>query len=151
MMMLRLALAWIACLGLPASGTCGEGTVDIQDGLYQVVVNLDLPHLEGMGATKTSTVCISTSGANPTHGLTVLSENNPLGKCPASNLSRDGGTFKFEVHCEGKNAAEGFASYQLFPDRFQGAIVMKMGGKNMTMTETQTGKRVGTCTPAATH
>jgi hypothetical protein len=30
-------------------------------------------------------------------------------------------------------------------DRFEGIFDMKMGGKNMTMTERQTGLRVGPC------
>ena len=68
-----------------------------------------------------------------------------MATCPASNIRAEGNAFRFEVHCEGKNAAEGFATYTLGAETFEGTIVMKMGGKNMTMTETQKGKRVGDC------
>jgi len=117
----------------------------LSDGAYEVVVNLDLPHLEGMGASKTTAICVESAASNPTHGLVVLSENNPLGHCPSSNVHEEGNEIRFEVHCEGKNAAEGHALYTLLGDRFEGRIDMKMGGKNMTMTETQKGKRTGAC------
>jgi hypothetical protein len=117
----------------------------MQPGAYEVTVNLDLPHLEGMGAAKTATICLQSSNANPTHGLLVLSENNPLGHCPASNIRTQGNELKFDVHCDGKNAAAGYATYTLEPSAFYGRIDMKMGGKNMTMSETQKGRRVGEC------
>ncbi len=132
------------CL-LTAPAIAETSTLPLMPGSYEVVVNLDLPHLEGMGASRTALVCVETAGASPTHGLVVLSDNNPLGKCPASNIRTEGNAFLFEVHCDGKNAAEGFAKYTLSADTFEGAIVMKMGGKNMTMTETQKGKRLGDC------
>lgn len=56
-------------------------------------------------------------------------------------------TVRFEVACQGLNAAKGTAEFEIDQDRFEGSIAMKMGGKNMTMTEHQTGRRVGPCTP----
>ncbi len=141
----RTHFAAAAACALLASATAAEEATLLRPGIYEVVVNLDLPHLEGMGASKTATICVEEAGRNPTRGLVVLSENNPLGRCPASNVRSEGHDFKFEVHCAGKNAAEGFASYLLQPDSFDGRIDMKMGGKNMTMSETQKGKRVGAC------
>jgi hypothetical protein len=35
------------------------------------------------------------------------------------------------------------------PSAFEGRIAMVMGGKNMTMSEVQTGRRVGSCDPSA--
>lgn len=144
----RAAIAAGACL-LAATAIAEPVALPLEAGTYEVVVNLDLPHLEGMGASRTALVCVEKSGASPapspTNGLAVLSENNPLGDCPASNIRMEGDTLLFEVHCKGKNAAEGFAKYTLGREAFEGTIVMKMGGKNMTMTETQKGKRVGDC------
>lgn len=139
---------WLAAVLIAApsfAADAGEQGGVLRPGSYEIVVNLDLPHLEGMGASKTVQVCITDGGVSTTHGLAVLSENNPLGRCPASNVVTEGGALTFEVHCEGKNAAEGYARYTLRGDAFEGRIDMKMGGKNMTMSETQKGKRVGDC------
>ena len=79
--------------------------------------------------------------------MAILSQNNPLGHCPASNVRRGQETLKFNIACEGKNAAQAQAVYVLSPENFQERIEMKMGGKNMTMTETQRGRRIGLCEP----
>lgn len=127
------------------SSLAAEAAASLDNGAYEVVVNLDLPHLEGLGASRTATICVDNESKAPARGLVVLSENNPLAHCPASNVIETSTELKFEVHCEGKNAAEGHAAYTLLGDHFEGRIDMKMGGKNMTMTETQKGRRTGDC------
>lgn len=124
------------------------GHVALEPGRYEVAVNLELPHVEDAGAVKTATICIAPDAPGGTLGLVVLSENNPLAKCPASDVRQDGDTITFKIACPGGNAAIASATYTLIQDHFKGRITMKMGGKNMTMTETQTGKRVGECAGA---
>ena len=75
----------------------------------------------------------------------MLSRNNPLADCEANNVERDGATLTFDILCEGRGAAWAKAVYRLMPDAFEGRIAMVMGGKNMTMTEVQTGRRIGNC------
>ena len=133
---------------VPGGAARADAAALLQAGAYEVSVRLELPHLEDAGATRTVTICVSTEGAAGTHGLVVLSENNPLTRCPATNARQQGDTLTFDIVCPGGNAAVASARYVLGPDTFQGRIAMKMGGKNMTMTETQSGRRVGTC-PAA--
>lgn len=117
----------------------------LRRGAYEVQMKLELPHVEDTGAQKSSTVCITDSG---TRGIVVLSENNPLARCPASNIKQADDILTFDVICEGHNQAIASARFQLSQDRFTGAFDMKMGGKNMTMTERQTGHRVGDCDAA---
>lgn len=124
-----------------AVALAGENT-GLQPGEYEVQMRLELPHVEGMGVQRTEKLCITGGG---THGIVVLSENNPLARCPASNIKESGGQLTFDLICEGHNQAVAWARFQLGPDRFAGAFDMKMGGKNMTMTERQTGRRIGTC------
>lgn len=114
----------------------------LRPGEYEVQMKLELPHIEDMGVMKTSRICIRKEG---THGIVVLSENNPLVRCPASNIHQTGNELKFDIICQGHNQAVAWASFELGPEHFAGAFDMKMGGKNMTMTERQTGKRVGDC------
>lgn len=117
----------------------------LRPGAYEVQMKLELPHVEDASAQKSSTVCITGSG---TRGIVVLSENNPLARCPASNIKQAEDVLTFDLICEGHNQAVATARFRLSQDRFTGAFDMKMGGKNMTMTERQTGHRVGNCDAA---
>jgi hypothetical protein len=116
-----------------------------QAGAYEVAVSLRLPHIEGDTATKTETICLHGAGWSTNRGLAVLSDNNALAKCPIINLRNDRDRLTFDIVCEGPNAPRATASYSLKTDAFDGRIAMNMGGKNMTMTELQSGKRIGDC------
>ncbi|MFC3694013.1 DUF3617 domain-containing protein [Chenggangzhangella methanolivorans] len=118
----------------------------VPDGLYEVEYRLDLPHLENHDV-QTRKVCLKDVGGGS--AFPVLSANNPLAACPADKLKREGADVSFEIRCPGGGAARGLALYSIMADRFQGSIAMTMGGKNMTMTEVQRGKRVGDCEAAA--
>ncbi len=120
----------------------------LEPGEYEVSVRLDLPHVDGAAAARTARVCV-TVGGNDTHGLTVLSANHPFGGCAASNIREDGSTLTFDLVCPGPNAAAASARYTLRDQDFEGTIAMKMGAKNMTMTERQHGRRIGACGPPA--
>lgn len=121
-----------------------DGDIPLRRGLYEVEVRLELPHVEDLNMRKTAAVCVTADGEGG-RGLGVLGDNNPLSKCPVSNVRRQGDVFAFDVVCEGTNAARASASYTLAGDAFRGRIAMTMGGKNMTMAETQVGRRVGDC------
>lgn len=138
-----------ACLVLvlaiaPAGLAQGEGGDTLQGGQYSVDVRLELPHLEDLNMVKTATICVTPDGGD-SRGLAVLSDNNPLSRCPVSNAQQSGNVLTFDIVCEGKNQARATASYVLSADSFRGRITMRMGGKNMTMAETQAGHRVGAC------
>ena len=119
----------------------------LQAGSYEVTFRLELPHLESWAIDRTATICIPAESGDV--ALPVLSGNNPLGECPATNIRRDGATLSFDIRCEGRDAARARALYTLTPDGFAGRIAMVMGGKNMTMTEVQVGRRLGSCGSAA--
>jgi hypothetical protein len=121
----------------------GQPQTASTNGSYEVGVRLELPHLEEWAVKKRATICIS--DGHRTRGLTVLSDNNPLARCPASNVRWDGNSLTFDIVCEGRDAARASAKFRLMREEFRGRIAMVMGGKNMTMTETQIGRRIGTC------
>jgi hypothetical protein len=147
--MKQLLIATALCAGASLSSAClGVEATALEPGEYEVTVQLELPHIEKAAATKLARICVT--GANGSaRGLAVLSDNNPLTQCPASSIREDHGTLSFEIVCPGGNAAIGSAKFRLHAQGFEGAIAMKMGGKNMTMTEHQSGRRVGKCNPAA--
>ncbi|AWN35983.1 DUF3617 domain-containing protein [Methylobacterium radiodurans] len=98
-----------------------------------------------MTGKKVVRLCLTSETKGNNHGITVLSDNNPLARCPVSNVRQDGSELTFDIACEGKNSAHASARYLLAPTSFRGRIAMQMGGKNMTMTEVQSGRRTGTC------
>jgi hypothetical protein len=142
--LVRAAFALMATGVLAAAAHAGQGEALLQEGAYEVQVRLELPNVLSWAATASAaTVCLPYDGTNG--ALPVLSSNNPLATCPASNVERDGATLRFDVLCEGRGAARAHAVYKLMPEAFEGRIAMVMGGKNMTMTEVQSGRRIGSC------
>lgn len=130
----------LALMAFPVAAAAEEAV--LKPGEYEVEMRLDLPHVEDMGVRRTARVCLTEGGS---HGIVVLSENNPLARCPVSNVKEKGGELTFDLVCEGHNQAVAGAKFRLESNRFTGAFDMKMGGKNMTMTERQAGRRVGSC------
>jgi hypothetical protein len=133
-------------MAITAAMCAASAAAALEPGEYEVSVRLDLPHVDGATASRTTPVCV-TEGRNDTHGLTALSTNNPFGGCAASNIREDAGTLLFDIACPGPNAATASARYTFKEQDFDGTITMKMGGKNMTMTERQHGRRTGGCKP----
>jgi Protein of unknown function (DUF3617) len=144
--MIRTAATTALILALGLAGgviAAAKQQTVLATGSYEVEVRLELPHLEEWAVTKLATVCITDDEAS--RGLVVLSDNNPLATCPISNVRQDGEILSFDIRCEGRNAARASATFSLAPQQFRGRIAMVMGGKNMTMTETQVGRRIGAC------
>lgn len=140
---MRLSIL-LVLLVAPVAASAGDAV--LESGEYEVEMRLELPHVEDMGVQKkTAKVCITDSES---HGIMVLSENNPLVRCPVSNVRQTADELTFDLVCEGHNQAVAWARFRLWHDRFAGAFDMKMGGKNMTMTERQNGRRIGACKDA---
>lgn len=124
----------------------------LQPGCYDVTVSLELPHLEDLNMSKVTRIVLTADEGDNNHGLAVLSDNNPLSRCPISNIHQDGvDALTFDIVCEGKNQAKASARYVFAPGLFRGRITMQMGGKNMTMTEVQVGHRVDECAAGGTR
>ena len=75
----------------------------------------------------------------------ILSDSNPFAGCAAKNVHQDESSLTFDIVCGGRDAAKAKATYTLAPGGLHARISMKMGAKNMTMTEVQTGRRIGSC------
>ncbi len=143
-------MAFVVAAGIIGTAGAGAPQATLMNGAYEVEVRLELPHLESWAVKKLATVCISDPDDSGGRGLAVLSGNNPLARCPISKVQQDGERLTFDIICEGRNAARASATFLLASQQFRGRIAMVMGGKNMTMTETQVGRRIGDCAPAAT-
>ena len=139
--MCRLIFFLIAFI--PPQISASADTV-LRAGAYEIEVRLELPYVLDTNTRKIERVCLN-SNKSMIFGLAVLSDNNPLSKCSASNAVVAVDTLSFDINCPGVNSAHGHASYFIASNNFRGRIEMKMGGKNMTMTEVQVGHRVGSC------
>ena len=146
-MLFRVAFAFAA--GMLAGAAQAEPKKTLPEaGAYEVRVRLELPNVQHRAATSV-TICFPHAGGSNGAPFPVLSGNNPLARCPAGNVRQDGAVLRFDIRCEGRGAASARAVYTLKPGAFEGRIAMVMGGKNMTMTEVQSGRRVGGCDPAS--
>lgn len=75
----------------------------------------------------------------------MLIDNIQLEQCPIKNVVKNDRTVSFEIVCDGVDAGHAWASYALESDRFEGRYSIRLGGKNMTMREAQSGRRIGEC------
>ena len=117
----------------------------LQDGSYEIAFRLELPHLERWAVDKETEACVSEPNEQPRALPPILSDNNPFAGCAAKNVHQDESSLTFDIVCGGRDAARAKATYTLAPGGFHARISMTMGAKNMTMTEVQTGRHIGSC------
>ena len=146
-MLVRAASALIAVAVIAVAARADQDEALLQPGSYEVEVRLELPNVVNWAGKKTTTICIPNVEGTSDSALPVLSDNNPLATCPAKNVRRNGDVLSFDIACAGRDGARAHAVYTIMPRGFEGRIAMVMGGKNMTMTETQVGRRIGACGP----
>lgn len=143
-----LSTAILVATGVQASSVWAEWRLP-SGGSYEITARLELPHLERWSVDKTTIVCLPSFRSGDKIPIPVISTNNPFAKCTASNLTADSTRLEYNIVCPGRDAAKAHATYILSLDTFSGRVAMVMGGKNMTMTEVQTARRIGECNPAA--
>jgi hypothetical protein len=114
-------------------------------GLYAITARLELPHLERWAVDRTRLACLADPARLP---LPVLNAGTGLSGCPAEQVHRAGQRLSYRIVCPGRAAARAVARYELEAQGFRGRIAIVMGGKNMTMTEVQTARRLGGCEAA---
>lgn len=139
----------ILLAALPASSAQADPPRPVE-GLYEVTFRLELPHLERWAIEERKAICVSEALPAGRIPFPPLSDNNPFSACHARNIRQDGEQLTYDIACDGRDAAKAQAVYVLMPHTFSGRIAMTMGAKNMTMTEVQTGRRIGSCDFAGT-
>ena len=128
-----------------AAAAAEQPEAPLQAGLYDITYSLELPHLESWAIDKTTTLCIRDAGGPGPVTLPVLSDNTPFADCVTKHVVFDGAKLSYDIVCAGRDSAKAHATYIVEPDAFSGRVAMVMGAKNMTMTETQVGRRRGSC------
>jgi len=141
--------AVVSLILLAGSGEAGEAS--LQAGAYAIRHRLELPHVERWAVERIDVACIpETLGSEPPEPmLPILSANMPFKRCIAKAWQLSDRRLDYDIVCPGRGAAKAHASYVLSGDGFSARIFMTMGAKNMTMTEVQSGRRLGSCAVAS--
>jgi hypothetical protein len=113
-------------------------------GLYQIEVRIALPNVQDVAAPTVLNRCVSADDLKSGHAFFVRSDN-PLRNCDLLDYQLTDGTASYRIACPGPNRGRAVAAFETTASTFRGSIKMNMGGKNMTMSETQIGKRIGNC------
>lgn len=113
-------------------------------GQYRVEVRIALPNLQNNAPPMIAEPCITAADLESGQAFSLLSDN-PLRRCEMLDYEIGFGAAAYRIVCAGPNRGSAVANFKTTNNSFRGLINMNMGGKNMTMSETQDGKRIGEC------
>jgi hypothetical protein len=119
-------------LVLPAQGP---------DELWEVTNKMEMVGMPMAMPEQTNQVCMRKGGQNE--------DLVPRDKeCKVVDLRRSGNKMTYRMVCEGKNKITGTGEIEHSGDRYSGTMRMQgtIEGQPMNMTQTFSGKKVGTCT-----
>lgn len=137
--------AWFAgaALGFAVTGS-GAAEVPLAPGMYEVEVRIHLPNVQDVASPLVVARCIAPADLKSGRAFFVLSDN-PLKACDLLDYEASGRQASYRIACPGPNRGSATGEFELWENSYRGTINMNMGGKNMTMSETQAGRRIGEC------
>ena len=133
----------VAVVGLCTSSLAS--TVSVEPGLYELTAQTVLPHLEESlrYATTRSRRCLGTQEAS---ALFPLLRHEAFAGCSLLHESSSEAEAHFSLRCNNPQAATGAAHFALQSGGFHAVLHVKMGGKNMTLSQRISAPRLGACT-----
>ena len=131
-----------------AAGLCASSlasTVSVEPGLYELSAQTVMPHLEEAlrYATTRSRQCLGTQEAA---GLFPLLRHEAFAGCSLVREESTDAEAHFSLRCDNPQAATGAARFTLQRGEFHAVLHVKMGGKNMTLSQRLSAPRLGPCT-----
>ena len=122
----------------------------VPPGEYELTIETALPHLEEAlrYATTHARQCLRDPDAT---GMFPLLRHQAFTGCNLvpETEPRDG--LHFTLKCTNPEAASGSAVFELDGHRVSALLALKMGGKNMTLSQRLHGSRVGPCSEGSTR
>ena len=137
-------LAALSAVATFAATASDAADLALPPGLYQVEVRIGLPNVQDVAAPLLVTRCVSPDDLKSGLAFFVLSDN-PLKHCGLVDYQTTNSAALYRIVCAGPNKGNAVAVFDTKGSTYRGTIRMNMGGKNMTMSETQAGKRIGDC------
>ena len=141
---MRTLIALASVISALMAAGADAATPLLTPGLYQIEVRISLPHVQDTAAPMVLTRCVRAADLESGLAFSVLSDN-PLRSCDVLDYQATGDTAVYRIACPGPNRGSAVAVFDTTRTTYRGSIKMNMGGKNMTMSETQFGKRIGEC------
>jgi hypothetical protein len=137
----RFLPALFAAMSLTANAATPVG---LNPGEYDLTAQTVLPHLEEAlrYATSRTRQCLRVLEAT---SLFPLLQHQAFAGCnlvPDTNAN-DGE--RFRLQCKNPEAASGVAAFEVSASHISAVLELKMGGKNMTLSQRVYGPRVGPC------
>jgi len=141
-------MRWLISSLVGAVGLCTSSlasTITIEPGLYELTAQTVMPHLEEAlrYATTRSRQCLGTQEAS---ALFPLLSHEAFAGCSLVREAPSDADVRFSLRCDNPQAATGAARFTLRPSEFHAVLYVKMGGKNMTLSQRLTAPRLGACT-----
>jgi hypothetical protein len=133
--------AGAAALALSAAA---QAATALTPGLYRIEVKVALPNVLDAGAPLVVIRCLNPDELESGRAFFVLSDN-PLNRCELLDYRSGAGLVTYRIRCPGPNRGSAQAAFRTAATSYRGSIRMDMGGKNMTLSETQAGRRIGDC------
>ena len=133
-----------------ASAVYPQEKIAIPNGEYEIVANVVLPNLQD-SLTKTTARQILCRQQHPANAFFPLLKHPSFTGCSLSKgvvkqQSNTGMTqHSFQLNCENKDAATGTATFEIKHNQFSARLKIKMGAKNMTMTQHLKAHKVAPC------
>jgi hypothetical protein len=125
------------------SGRVWADAVAIQPGVYMIVSETVMPHLEEMRRNKSHERGCLRDG-EPEAVFPVLRQPAFKG-CMLMDERRENGRRSYGLQCETDYVATGSAQLDVTPERIVATLRVQMGGKNMTFTQRVEAVRHGPC------
>lgn len=131
-----------AILALAAMSVRASGTDAPQ--LYDLTTETSMPHLEEnlRYATTTQRQCLAQSDLATTFPIL---RHPALAGCKLEREQRQPDSLSYQLICTGGHGTTGSAVWHLGDHRLRGTLDVKLGGKNMTFSQTITAIPLGKC------
>jgi hypothetical protein len=139
----RTALGGFAvCIAAVAAGQGGGRSEERQ--LYEVTTALDMPHLEEnlRYAITHEQRCLA---PQELRRLFPILQHPALAGCHLGPESMEGDIRHAELACEGNHGTTGTMQWHSGPGPQSGVLHIRLGGKNMTFSQTVTARALGHC------
>ena len=135
----KLAAGIASLLALLATAAMAAGT----DELWEITTRMEMPGMPMAMPGQTQQVC-KPKGQGQNDPLAPNKNDN----CKMVDMQHRGNTSTFKMECSGKNPMKGEGEMTHLGDSYNGKMHMtgKMEGEDVDMTQTFSGKKIGTCT-----
>ena len=114
--------------------------------LYDAATETGLPHLEENLRYATTHARLCLGGGQFATAFPLL-QHVALKGCRLDHEERAASRIRYTLSCEHGSETTGIALWQIDENGIVGTLDVKLGGKNMTVYQRITGRRVGDCVP----